>query len=434
MDNFFEELKNNLEHRPEPQFEDAAWIAMQQKMQVPTKRRPVAWWWWSLLLLPLVASNFYLYDQMRETKALLSEKQVEVQKDTVFSSKVIYIRDTIYEVGPGINKKGVPTRIVNRPSSYSNMFNLTSEVREYLRDDIFSTELNLGKTNINKLGLMTLNSLSGSRYRSGQDFLSNDEISTYDKSTGENNIRVMSTVFVDPLEISLVERDYLFPLKTNVVINSEKRKKTWEEKWLALSKVVKPKRFSLGAGAGFIYPMGKSLSSQKGYEFGMQSHIDFSNKFKLWVDVSYLRFHIETAQLDGNFGIPNMPLPDDDYVFDKASVDRPNIRYAIGFNYLLNSEKNIQPYFGLGYSVFAPQPYEVEYEYFGPTGEEIIIPRDFSNTKLITNIWLIKSGLQYRLSNDWALLTEGIYQSHWSESRHQVPNTLSLRARLLYTF
>ena len=97
MDNFFDEIKDNLENRPQPEFEESAWLAMQNKMQEEDhpQRRAAGWWWLSWFVIPLLLSNGWMYVQMEKTEVLLHK--MELQRDTIYKTQIIYQTDTIYQ-------------------------------------------------------------------------------------------------------------------------------------------------------------------------------------------------------------------------------------------------------------------------------------------------------------------------------------------------
>ena len=154
----------------------------------------------------------------------------------------------------------------------------------------------------------------------------------------------------------------------------------------------------------------------------------------MWIDFSYLQLHLETENMEGEFGIPSIPLPNDDYTFENATTDQPLLQYSVGMQYLFRSNKKLRPFLGAGISVISPQPYEVEYDYEDLAGNEIIVPRDYSSQGIYSNQWIIKTGLEYQFGKKWSGQIEGFYRARLEQENNITPNILGINSRLLYQF
>ena len=158
MDNFFDDLKNNLEHRPEPEFEESAWLAMEKTMQPNQKpKRVIGWWWLSSLILALVMSNIWMYFQMKNANQLANTFQnstIEIRRDTIFNSQTIYIRDTIFQNNSTIVSKN-NTNSNFQKAQYSNR---TFSENTFFKNDLFQNSF-IENFNINRF-----NSVNGGRW------------------------------------------------------------------------------------------------------------------------------------------------------------------------------------------------------------------------------------------------------------------------------
>lgn len=95
MEDMFKQFRDNLENRPEPAFEARDWHDMQARLD--QNRHPVAFtWWWVALpfLLLLTGSNAFFIWQWKKAKQQVST--LEIRRDTVFHTRVVYTTDTIY--------------------------------------------------------------------------------------------------------------------------------------------------------------------------------------------------------------------------------------------------------------------------------------------------------------------------------------------------
>lgn len=98
MEEFYQQFKDNLENRPEPEFDPAAWTDLERRMEraAGNAGRVFNWWWAAVpLLLLLLGSNFFLYRQLSHNNRQINA--LVLQKDTVLQRQVIFQLDTIYQ-------------------------------------------------------------------------------------------------------------------------------------------------------------------------------------------------------------------------------------------------------------------------------------------------------------------------------------------------
>lgn len=435
MDNFFDDLKNNLEQRPEPEFEESAWLSMKEKLQ-PNKnqRKAIGWWWLSWLILPLIMSNGWMYLQLKNANQLAEDSQnsiVEIRRDTIFTSQTIYIRDTVYKNNSTIIYKNNPTENFQIAQNLSSYFSTSKN--SFFKKNIFNNSPN------NEVSFQNHNyfSLLNNPYLSSRSNSSNpnnpDLIESINNSDIKKN-KILNTLNINPLAIELINKNNFLPLELDLeevsIFNKNKKRKRWGQ----ITNAMRPKSFSLGIGGGYLYPTNENISNKEGYDLAIQGSISFSKKLRMWFEASYLRLHLEEVNLNNKFGIPNIPLPNDDYTFEKASTDYPLLQYGVGMKYLFNTKKRIRPFIGIGFGVANVQPYEVEYEYLDLAGNEVIIPRDFSSQGKQSNQWIINSGLEYQFGKRWLGQIEGFYRANWETENYNTPNILGLKTRLIYIF
>lgn len=436
MDNFFDEIKDNLENRPQPEFEESAWLAMQNKMQEEDhpRRRAAGWWWLSWFVIPLLLSNGWMYVQMEKTEVLLHK--MELQRDTIYKTQIIYQTDTIYQ--SNISQQ----EIVNSLPVYSQK---TSEKtillqNNFLTESIFKDQFDIGKLSI--LSTPVFQNRASRNYwnsiLSSSKNLSPEQTNT--AQTEEGIITSVATFQVSPFIPSWSWSVLKNPNSKVQLLDLEsvtifKEKSIWKKRAKNLTASFRPKGFNLGASGGFVFPSNKNLDNREGYSFGLYGAIDFSNNLRLWAEAIHVRLSLKTFDLDNAFGIPTITKPNDNYIFEKAVADQPFYQMSMGMQYLIPTKKRWNPYVGLGYSVAALQPYEAEYEYLDePGGNEVIFPKDVSIKGLIHNLWLVNAGVEYRFSKKWYGQIEGYYRASWESESNLTPNILGAKTRLLYKF
>ena len=431
MDNFFDDLKNNLDHRPEPEFEESAWLAMQEKMQ-PQKepKRYVDAWWLSWLLLPLIFASSYFYFQMEKAETTINEMKVQILRDTIYTTRTIFVRDTIFQNDP---------TIVSESTNSSAQFISSNPLTPFSQSPFFNKNYSTNNfayfNNISSADAGVLNSpnpswLLATRINSNVD--SNNESSSDDtKETFSSNLKV---ALLSSLEIGLVEPNQQFPIELNLQEVVILKKNNWRKRWVQITNTMRPKSFHLGFGVGYIYPTNENLSNRSGYALNLQGVVGFNKNLRMWLDFSYQQLHLEADNLEEEFGIPNIPLPNDDYTFEKATTDQPLLQYSVGMQYLFNTNKKVRPYLGIGFSIISPQPYEVEYEYEDLAENEIIIPKDYSTQGIQSNQWILNAGMEYQFGKKWSGQLEGFYRASWEGENNITPNILGINTRLLYKF
>lgn len=432
MDNFFDDLKNNLENRPQPEFEESAWSAMQEKMQSEEKKSSksfAGWWWMSLLAIPLFISNGWMYIQMEKAEALL--EKIEILRDTVLKTQIIYKTDTIYKTQ--IIHESFATKTLTPSNASQNKTIHLPKIN--FNKYIFNQPFVFGKT-INPDNYLFQNTpLLASRNSNLDTRIQNNQPSKNDNfsSTQKEIIDLIKLPSLKSKKLSKdIEAIQLIDIQQLAKVKTTSQ---WKKRMQTLSYTLSPKGFHLGLGGGLAYPLNENLKQRDGESISLKGAVAFSKNLRLWMDVSYLLLHLKADDLqDDNYGIPSIPLPNDDYTFDEASADQPLYQFGVGMQYVFNTKKRWRPYLGLGYSSIALQPYEVEYEFEDLLGEEIIVQRDYSTKGLINNLWIANAGLEYHFGKNWYGQFEGYYRASWKKEGNLTPNILGSNVRLVYKF
>ena len=436
MDNFFDDIKNNLNNRPEPQFEESDWIAMQKKMQKTPKSTSVwSYWWIGLLLLPFLFGSGYLFLQVEQNKKIIEEMKTHVQVDTIYTTRTIYVRDTIYRntsqpiAQSNINETKSPFKLSNPNTIFNNSY-----LNNRFKNNIFTKSKNISR-------FKTSNSLSYSlatHIQQNTKSTKEKEQSAFEKLVRkESNIGIEEKIVLTSLSsqgIDYLEYEGLKLTGSDLQLMDIKYRDGWRKRWHQIANSLRPKSFHLGLGGGFLYPYSEELNEESGLALNLQSMIGFNENLRMWVDFSLQRLKYESENQNGDFGIVNIPSPNIDYTFEKAVATYPMLQSSIGMQYLFNLNSKLHPYFGIGVSALIPLDYEVSYEYDDSNGNEVVLPREFSSSSTRTNYWLVNGGLEYQFRKNWRAQIEAMYRANWEGDDVFTPNTFGLNTRLMYKF
>ena len=255
MDNFFDELKNNLNSRPEPEFEDSAWLAMEQKMQPQKKgKRYIGGLWLMLLTIPLLFSYGYSYFKIKEAKVAINEMKIQILRDTIYTTRTVYIRDTIYQNNPVVVSESSKS-----PSQFNPSFRLTSfssqspffNIKDPNNSFTYHTFKNNSSTS--RTGIFSFsNSSRLLAYRNNSIIDSNSE-PVIDKNDNIDS-RNLKVVLLSSLEIGFVESNQQFPIEMNLQEVAILKKNKWRKRRSQIVNMMRPKSFQFGLGGGYIYP------------------------------------------------------------------------------------------------------------------------------------------------------------------------------------
>ena len=438
MDNFFDDLKNNLDNRPEPDMQESDWLAMQDKMKQEDqpKRGVAGWWWMSLLLIPLLLSNAWMFVRMEKTEALV--EKLELQKDTIYQERIIYKTDTVYQLVAPANPSN-PIASNEIPSSKYPIFsqNKFSNINSLLANNFLSK-----KSLASPISFSDKNDLAQTFLRHSYNqstALTNNNTFTKNKNdllTNPDNQPSSNISNIPSLNSKgLITTLDLSQLADIQEIDITFKDKKWQNRLRKIAHTMQPKSFLIGASGGFAYPTNLNLDNREGYIMGVALATDFSKNLRMWMDISYLRLRLKTSNLNNAYGIPTIPLPEPNYIFQKASADQNNFQYSLGMQYSFDVNKKWKPYIGLGYTAAIIQSYEIEYEYTDAIlGGEIIFPKEINNQATIQNLWLAKTGIEYQFSKKWYGQIEGYYRGSWNENVDLIPNITGINTRLFYKF
>ena len=405
MDDLFKNIKDNLGNRPEPTFDKKAWQDMEKRLdKKPWHGGGQFAWALPVALAVLFMSNLFFFKKLNDANEKISK--IELRADTIFQTKYIYQYDTLYRervetqyvtLAPEVRHFYVSSNnfIASESKPNSNYAPATFSEMKYLFDD---------SSNENSTSLAQNNSQSNSLKE--VSFLTSD----------------MSPLTYESSEMRLSLLD---------IPTEQKRKKRPFQK---LASELQPIGFQLGMIAGLAYPQHANVAETNGLAFGIHGAVVFSKNIRLWGEASRYNVEFKSEEMGNSLGIPEVETPDD-FEFVEASVNQPFYQYVLGLQYLFNTKKKWNPYFGIGYTFASMQSYEVSYDFEHLVDDvEMSIEEMNERNDMIWNMFLLNGGFEGKLSKHIGLQFEGYYRWNGNKTGLLVTDILGLRGKLLYHF
>lgn len=422
MSDFFKQFRENWENRPEPDFKEQDWKALENRLdQGPSRRSSGLLFWW--LLLPflglLLSTNIWSLVELRKANRKITS--LEIQKDTLFQSHVTIQRDTIYQ-----------TRIIRetvQTFAYAPAVNFSYNLGGLSQPFSLLKEEHLPTTTYKRWETAPLsNPLIALRTINKAALIAPDST--------ENTIK--NKIFFDS-ELAYLDQNPLgflartappFPYEANPIIQ---RKKTIRQHLHSM----RPKAFQLGAGGGWVNPLGKmdDINQLSGFSLGLQGTIEFSDNLRLWLDASFSESKYEAHRMDETLGVLQIAPPSDEFTFFKAEVPLPSLNYSMGMDYQLGLKGNFKPFLGAGFGTAIILSDETTYE-FRNDPLDIVVTVDHTNLgrMVFSDLYLMRTGFDYQLSNHWDWRLWGTYRAKWGRTSVFVPRTINVQTSLMYRF
>jgi len=424
MDNFFKSLKDNLEHRPEVTFQDAAWGQMQAKMRAEEKRNrvPAAFLWWtSILALLLLAStglNYYWYKKAQGIQHTTPSSTLIQQRDTIYQTRIIYQTDTVYQTQ--IKKQKIVQKA--QPAFIPSFSNLAfAKLYDSFKGETSSPFLSRINSSLNTERDQPSILSSLNNYKTTEPITASN--------TAENPTHDRIGLTPESLASLLTFLHYPSTIPNIPVVEPKLKKK----KLAQLIYPMRPKALLLGVNGGLAFPFAKDLESQNGYALGIKADISFSESFRIFTDFSYLQLIYNSDKINESIGVPEIDPPSDNFIFKTAQVAMPSLQYSIELKYLFQTNTRFKPYIGLGLSFTSRLPYEIVYDFDDPiTGIEISRDLRIDGKASLENQWLINFGLDYKVNKKWSWQVNGFLRNAVKKTDIISPNIIGLRTGVFY--
>jgi len=425
MDDFFKSMKDQLENRPEPEFRESAWDALNSRLDAtnPVPARSRRYWWTAALLLLLLGStfcNYWFYRQLKSTETAGAKEIRIYQTDTIHHTRHIYHTDTVFQ-----------SRIVKVPAQ-AVIAGFDPSGQYFLSQSSFSRLDERFAFSESPPNLSLFSSLSRSPlFSSGPGYKT-----VASKYSGEDNSSLLNrfTLFYGlPQAVDELESPERKAPDTDVglVAKIETRKSFGKRLIYGL----KPKRFYVGPTLGGVYPVHSDLRNQKGFSVGLQAAVSFSNQFRVWAEATYLRVAYTTTQIESLRGVPAITPPSSNFDFINAGVPQPALQYSLGIHYTLINSGKWRPYAALGFSTLTLLPFEVTYKFEDVLNNlELTLEQKVDRKRQFSQHTLAKLGLETYLNDHWSLQLESIYRMSLETQGATNTNLFGLRVGALYRF
>jgi hypothetical protein len=384
MEDFLKQFRQNLERRPEPPFEERDWQNLQKRLDQQREKRPLAFAWLPLLLLSFGTSAFFFF-QMKKAERKIAA--LEICRDTVFQTKIIYKTDTIYRtqilrerVGDGLSVFAVS------PSG-----NLIQEQKLKLPPSMVENEIS----------------------PENQHVVANfDPLPPPEILPVSGQMPPLPDVYAEPFVLE--------------------KKKTFRQQYLY---PLHPKGFRLGVAGGWAYPFSGEVNQQGGYSLGGQAAVEFSPHLQLWLDATYFKATFETDRMGDDISVPPVAPPSDQFVFVNADVPQPSWQFSAGMQYFFRADKKFKPLAGMGWGAVSLLPYEVIYEFENQAlGVEWSLEKNVSRQAWLTNFLFLRAGFGHEFAQKWHWQFLTTYRLQIGETDFQTPHLLGLQAGLMRRF
>ncbi len=429
MDDFYKNIKDNLENRPEPPFNERAWQDMEKRLNTKPGNSIKAFglfWFLPLVLGSLLLSNIFFYKKLNDANEKISH--LEFRTDTIHQTHIIYQYDTIY-------RNSVKTEYVVISKQLPSNF-YTSQASYFNHPSAYSNRSNWINTSLAPLTFAELKYLFEDEQVNETPFLAENNLLTQENGESpyaSQSIALQVTPYLKTQRAPLIYESapVVFSYLDPPADNKKVRKRPLQK----LARDLQPTGFEIGMLGGFAFPQHHQVAETKGYSVGIYGAMSFSDNIRMWAETSYYKIEFKSNEIGKSLGIPEIELPDDDYKFHEASVHQPFLQYVLGLQYVFYPKNKWKPYFGLGYTVASMKPYEVSYDFNHVTDDlELSIEENIHRNDLIMNMALFKGGIEGKLANRIGLKLEGYYRWNGNKKGLVVTNIYGIRSLLIYKF
>ena len=392
-------------------------------------------------MLLLTGSNAFFFWQWKKAEQQVSS--LEIRRDTVFHTRVVYTTDTIYRI------RVIREKVVEYQTAY------TSRQSDFL---IGGNELSVsanGTGLVNKQFSGLEDALTGQKgqvdplHSRAEDLETDKEAATtQNQQSGNGDPTNRPPNGGQGLADQSIEQNTT-PLHTDGIHAVEYPRKTFDLPYFKVSLTAKkhrktfydhlstarPKGYQVGISSGMAYPFGRGVDFKSGYSIGGHGALEFSPNLRLWVEAAYFKTLFLTNRMGADLGVPPEAPPSNDYVFLQAEVPQPFVQYTAGMQYLFRSKHRLKPYVGLGLGAISLLTYDVVYEFKNSTlGVEWNLDVPIHQKGLISNFLVLPVGLEYGFSKHWNAQIQANYRYNWKETGMRSPDMFGIQGGLNYRF
>lgn len=429
MEEFYQQFKDNLENRPEPEFEPAAWTDLERRMEQAAGG--AGWvfnWWWAAvpLLLLLLGSNFFLYRQLAQNNRQIGA--LVLQKDTVIQRQVILQVDTIYQTRTIREVVQAPATQMAYSSFMPLIPGLPDQRYSYhsLDEAALSDPLNglyptapttLGELR-RQLGAPALFTPS----ESGEQPGSGQSPTIAEPQTPLFSVGQLPLTTVEPLNY---EKDWSAAGQPLTMTDYERKKRVYLGQYLVPT----------GVEAG-VFVGADVLTDIKveGFSLGLAGNVFFGDRLQLWLEGGRTQFQIKLEETSEIFGLNDqIESPLDDFVLNSIEASPRYWQGAAGLQYRLHPQGVWQPFFGAGFSLLHLEPFQAEYKFYNAASEQELELYESVREEGSNSYFTAQLGLRYQSRKRLALQLNGQYRHAFEQNNDLgIGSSAAVRLGLFY--
>lgn len=429
MEEFYQQIKDNLNNRPPVSFEESAWEEMNQKLDQhspPQKKRGGGFWFWPLLLggaalALLLGSNAYLFYQVRQLSNASSE--TIYHRDTIYQTSILYQTDTVYQTKVIYQQTTIKSAPVSKPNTTTLFSNYFSSVLS--PQGSYATTLAPPAPPWQNQGLHAFAKWNNPLHHAPNKAL--------DKSSADNErfpFAPFSPLPQAPIDPLADFWDLSFP-EDIIPVEPYRRKRPGR----ALAQALKPRTLHAGLSTGFALAIRPKTAGQKSFNFSLEGALGFSSGMRLFANATFLQQNYKVDEMGDDIRVPVLMPPSDDFSLKYVEISGPALQYFAGLEYLFNRQQKWQPLLGLAYGASSVWNQEWKYEFENDTGTEFEEIQNFSTVQSLTDFLLFRAGTAYRLNDQFNLRLQGNYRYPYRQNRtSNFSGFLSIDGGVYYDF
>lgn len=394
MDEFYKEIKDNVDGRPQEDFRPEDWHRLEARMDEDSAApKPFFWWHWlgAIAASILLIWNMYLHSQLNAQKS--TEPVVEVVLDTLIEQRMVYITDTIYR--DRVEYIRIPGKAVEKVvyvAIDSSFF--AKEVRK--KDSKFFSNL-YGSRDL-KSG-----SIDNSFSIDPQDVY-RDRIFNMDATT--EPLQQHTKILEDSM-LPIGHAKGTTRLASTPYINSGQL----SQKRFTSFSGFQPRAFSVEVGTGLMDAYQTDIQHLLSYSLSIGAHLRFEPGYRIWTDVGFHNMHFKASEMGDDIGVPVVIPPSDEFEFENARVPRRALEYTAGLDYVFGPENRLRPVLGIGIAAVHYLTTEIVYDFINDdTGVEFIFEKNSTDESPQFNYAVLKFGFEYSLNRRYHLAFNGYYR------------------------
>ena len=432
MDEFFQSMKDNLEQRPEPDFNPVAWQRMEQQLaaQGNSKKGGAAWWWagaLGLLLIGSLIANWWQWQLDQQAPKPYASQQLQLQTDTIIKQQIIYQRDTIYQsriIKEIVYQKAPATRAFTNGMTAATLARLHDQFNS---DAAPSITYITNYTNDQSSGLQPSAQQVYTKHWFQQKLVesapSKANSTTIHIPTAWKKLAIpMHFATAPELELSYT---------TFSIDHQKEQRKSIAQRLNSL----RPQAFRLGALAGPAYALSLENVNSDGLAIGLEGQVRFAQQWQLWISLAYQYLNLQSDIWSPDLGIPNQDAPLDGYALHEVNYTIPSLQYSFGIAYMLLSRGNWHPLVGIGFGGSKQLDFEAKYEFKEISGDlEIEVENNIDKSAWQHGQLLLRGGLVADINKHWSWRLLAQWQKHTAANSPLHPSTISLLGGINYEF